>query len=284
MLKVNKETWRKIHTTNISKRSKAKQIIVGSLFVEFWMNFMSDGWWQKSDENCDVTSVLTSFLVSNFQHSIFFILGFFSLLHRCCFFFVASTFSFVYCSLLFYGNKYVSRCCVTLFKDIFMNECNDEMPSLKFPWKCFVYSLAIYSKTENGVHLLWIFIFATSFSLYLGHQVIHANHAHEQNDSFTIFYSLHSCIFSTSRCVITKTRFIHFSKTNMWNVPNIQIFPVKYYFFPHLVMLLLLMWNVWIIPFYRVGLFFLFIFVSLFYVSVNKILTRKRKKIMANFR
>lgn len=191
-------------------RSEAKQIIVGSLFVEFWMNFRNDGWRQKSDENCDVTSVLTSFLASHFQHSIFFLLGFFLSSSSLLFFFVALQFSLdiVLCCFMATNmfHVVVSLC---LKMNLWMNAMM-KCPRLNSLESVLYIRWPYIPKTENGAHLSWIFIFATSFSLCLGHQVIHANHAHEQNDSFAVYYLLRSCIFfSTSGCVITETRFIH---------------------------------------------------------------------------
>lgn len=199
---------------------------------------------------------LFSHHISNTQFSF----GLFSLFFIAIVFFCRITIFTWYRSLLFYGNKYVSRCCVTLFKDEFMNECNDEMPSLKFPWKCFVYSLAIYSKNWKWCTPFMDFYFRYIFLSLLGSPSYTCKSRtwtkwFVRRLLFTPFmYFFFYFWMRYNRNSIHS--FIHFSKTNMWNVPNIQIFPVKYYFFPHLVMLLLLMWNVWIILFYRVGLIF----------------------------
>lgn len=172
-------------------RSEAKQIIVGSLFVEFWMNFMSDGWWQKKrrklrcDIRFDVFSRIT-FPTLNF------LLGFFLSSSSLLFFCRINIFTW-YRSLLFYGNKYVSRCCVTLFIDEFMNECNDEMPSLKFPWKCFVYSLAIYSKNWKWCTPRLDLLFSLHLSLFtwvtkLYMQITHMNKMIRTPFSYSFVY------------------------------------------------------------------------------------------------
>lgn len=123
---------------------------------------------------------------------------------------------------------------------------------LKFPWK---YLFAGHILDANSVcvcapFLTWFCFFPVFFSYFsslpflLGHRYTCKSRTC-WNDSFAIFYLLRSVWF-VWRDAFHQTTFHSFS-ASMWNVPNIQIYPVKYYFFPHLVMLLLLMWNVWIV-------------------------------------
>lgn len=201
-----------------------------------------------------------------------------------------------YRSLLFYGNKYVSRCCVTSFKDEFMNECNDEMPSLKFPWKCFVYSLAIYSKNWKWCTPFMDFYFRYIFLSLLGSPSYTCKSRTWTKWFFRRFlFTPFVYFFSTSGCVITETRFIHsfisakqtcemfrIFKFFRWNIISFRIWLCYCSWCEMFELFFCIVLGCFSLSLYLS--FSLFVFFSLFYFSVNKILTRKRKKIMANFR
>lgn len=116
---------------------------------------------------------------------------------------------------------------------------------------------------------------------YLGH-VMHANRAHGEMilSPFSIYsISLTGCACTNRSNFLFKTT----KQTTMWNVPNIQIVPVKYYSFPHLV-LLLCSWcgNVEFFFFILVSVFPFFFCISFFGKYI--IWIWRRGKFMVNFR
>lgn len=247
------------------------------------MNFMSDGWWQKKrrklrcDIRFDVFSRIT-FPTLNF------LLGFFLSSSSLLFFCRINIFTW-YRSLLFYGNKYVSRCCVTLFIDEFMNECNDEMPSLKFPWKCFVYSLAIYSKNWKWCTPRLDFYFRYIFLSLLG-SPSYTCKSRTWTKWFVRLFPTRSCIFFYIWMRYNQNSIHSFQQNKHVKCSEYSNFSGEILFlsaFGYVIALDVKCLNYSFLSCWAV-FFLLFIFFSLFYVSVNKILTRKRKKIMANFR